>query len=74
MVPSRNEIMALIKCPVCQRQFEPTDKKTMPFCSARCQQIDLGRWLGERYSLPLPKYRDPDEDVEMIPEPDESDD
>jgi endogenous inhibitor of DNA gyrase (YacG/DUF329 family) len=22
-----------------------------PFCSARCQTIDLGRWLGERYRL-----------------------
>lgn len=24
----------------------------MPFCSVRCQQIDLGRWLGEQYSVP----------------------
>jgi len=32
----------------------------MPFCSARCRSIDLGRWLDEAYSLPhLP---DPEED------------
>ena len=23
----------------------------MPFCSLRCRQIDLARWLDERYSL-----------------------
>jgi len=24
----------------------------LPFCSARCQRIDLGNWLGERYAVP----------------------
>jgi endogenous inhibitor of DNA gyrase (YacG/DUF329 family) len=23
-----------------------------PFCSDRCRQIDLGRWLGEAYRIP----------------------
>jgi endogenous inhibitor of DNA gyrase (YacG/DUF329 family) len=23
-----------------------------PFCSARCQLIDLGQWLGEAYRVP----------------------
>jgi hypothetical protein len=22
-----------------------------PFCSDRCRVVDLGRWLGERYSI-----------------------
>jgi endogenous inhibitor of DNA gyrase (YacG/DUF329 family) len=26
--------------------------KAYPFCSARCQLIDLGRWLGEEYRVP----------------------
>lgn len=26
--------------------------RSAPFCSARCQQIDLGNWLGERYVVP----------------------
>jgi len=30
----------------------------MPFCSDRCRQIDLGRWLREVYSVPV--ERDPD--------------
>lgn len=25
-----------------------------PFCSARCQRIDLGNWLQERYVVPGP--------------------
>jgi endogenous inhibitor of DNA gyrase (YacG/DUF329 family) len=31
----------------------------MPFCSERCRQIDLGRWLKEEIAMPID---DPDED------------
>lgn len=24
-----------------------------PFCSFRCQLVDLGKWLGEEYRIPL---------------------
>ncbi len=39
----------------------------MPFCSRRCQQIDLGMWLNESYGLPhegegAPDY-DPDSEL-----------
>jgi endogenous inhibitor of DNA gyrase (YacG/DUF329 family) len=51
-----------VRCPICSTQFEPQPgSKTLPFCSARCQQIDLGRWLGEAYSLPV-DTGDDDED------------
>jgi endogenous inhibitor of DNA gyrase (YacG/DUF329 family) len=30
----------------------------MPFCSDRCRQIDLGRWLSEKYALPEVKRQD----------------
>ena len=34
-------------------EFDPAAEGTAkPFCSARCRTIDLGRWLGESYSLP----------------------
>lgn len=33
----------------------------MPFCSDRCRQIDLSRWLDERYSLPVERPEDADE-------------
>ncbi len=38
-------------CPVCGIAVNPeTDYR--PFCSKRCQQIDLGRWAGGDYSVP----------------------
>lgn len=44
--------MPLIRCPICNVQFDPAESRAMPFCSPRCRQIDLGRWLDEGYSLP----------------------
>lgn len=29
-----------------------------PFCSKRCRTIDLGRWLGETYSIPAEEPED----------------
>ena len=40
---------ALAPCPICGK---PAQTETKPFCSARCADIDLGRWLGERYVIP----------------------
>ena len=54
--------MSLIRCAICEKQFDPATSAAMPFCSDRCRQIDLGRWLREVYSVPV--ERDPDEDVE----------
>ena len=36
-------------CPVCGKPTEPNCK---PFCSPRCADIDLGRWLKESYRIP----------------------
>lgn len=35
------------RCPVCGK--ESAGGKLRAFCSKRCADIDLGRWLGERY-------------------------
>ena len=54
------ELANSMQCPICKREFDPTQTKAMPFCSSRCRSIDLGRWLDEEYSLPhLP---DPEDD------------
>jgi uncharacterized protein len=44
---------ATIRCPICEKQFDPAASSAMPFCSDRCRQIDLGRWLREKYSVPV---------------------
>lgn len=43
--------MQLPRCPICETPVDHTKVKSFPFCSARCRQIDLGRWLGERYAV-----------------------
>jgi endogenous inhibitor of DNA gyrase (YacG/DUF329 family) len=46
-------------CPVCGK---PRDPKNAPFCSRRCADIDLGRWLKGTYVIPgRPAEEDPDE-------------
>ncbi len=36
-------------CPICTK---PEASKFRPFCSHRCAQIDLSRWLGDGYAIP----------------------
>jgi uncharacterized protein len=38
-----------MSCPICARE---TDKKYRPFCSRRCADIDLGKWLTGGYAIP----------------------
>ena len=37
------------RCPICRKSSQPS---TRPFCSPRCADIDLGRWLTEQYVVP----------------------
>lgn len=36
-------------CPICSKAGDP---KYRPFCSRRCADVDLGRWLTGRYAIP----------------------
>jgi endogenous inhibitor of DNA gyrase (YacG/DUF329 family) len=36
-------------CPLCGK---PADDRFKPFCSRRCADIDLGRWLKGGYAIP----------------------
>ena len=40
------------KCPTCNRQVEWQDNPFRPFCSERCQLLDLGKWVSEEYRVP----------------------
>jgi len=51
-----------MKCPICKKQV-PVDGTFMPFCSERCELIDLGNWASEKYVISSP--------AEPPPEPDE---
>lgn len=43
------------RCPNCG---EPTDPLFKPFCSKRCKDVDLNRWLKGAYSIPVVEYDD----------------
>jgi endogenous inhibitor of DNA gyrase (YacG/DUF329 family) len=47
-----------MKCPICGKKTDPAHK---PFCSARCAQIDLGRWLRDDYKIPVAPVEDDEE-------------
>jgi endogenous inhibitor of DNA gyrase (YacG/DUF329 family) len=36
-------------CSICGK---PVDPKFKPFCSQRCRQVDLNRWLSGTYRIP----------------------
>jgi len=36
-------------CPICGKPALPDYR---PFCSRRCADVDLGRWLTESYRIP----------------------
>jgi uncharacterized protein len=39
-----------IDCPICGR---PVATKFRPFCSRRCADVDLNRWLSGVYAVPV---------------------
>lgn len=63
-------------CPIChkpipadllapdpQQPDQPVGRKLLPFCSARCRQVDLLRWFDGKYAIvePLaPELLDPE--------------
>jgi endogenous inhibitor of DNA gyrase (YacG/DUF329 family) len=47
------------KCPICGK---PAIEASKPFCSERCRDVDLNRWLSGSYSIP--GRPDEDEDAE----------
>ena len=41
--------MSAAGCPICGK---PADGEHQPFCSGRCADVDLHRWLSGRYVVP----------------------
>ncbi len=53
-------------CPICKKKVPERDESVsgspfFPFCSDRCRLIDLGRWLGEKYQIPVKPTEDSNE-------------
>ena len=39
-----------MSCPICEK---PTEADYRPFCSRRCADVDLGKWLTGSYAIPV---------------------
>jgi len=45
---SEPRVTASGRCPICGK---PAEHASRPFCSRRCADIDLARWLGGSYAI-----------------------
>jgi hypothetical protein len=46
-------------CPICGK---PASEANKPFCSPRCRDVDLNRWLSGSYTIPGRPLGDEDEE------------
>ena len=46
-----------MSCPICS---QPTEKQYRPFCSRRCAEVALGRWMLSRYAIPADAVEEDD--------------
>jgi endogenous inhibitor of DNA gyrase (YacG/DUF329 family) len=60
------------RCPICGKPAVPQFRA---FCSRRCADIDLNRWLSGVYAVPgKPEEAEDGQDASEAKKPDESDD
>jgi uncharacterized protein len=45
------------RCPICGK---PAAQAVQPFCSPRCRDVDLNRWLSNSYVIPAKEEDDED--------------
>lgn len=50
-------------CPICDRE---TDARFRPFCSKRCADVDLAKWLSGSYAIPSQDEDDAENLIEAL--------
>ena len=51
----------VVNCPTCKTKVEWSEQSPhRPFCSKRCADLDLGKWLTEAYTIPAVETDDED--------------
>jgi|TARA_B110000908_G_scaffold63617_1_gene77345 endogenous inhibitor of DNA gyrase (YacG/DUF329 family) len=56
-----------MNCPICERN---TEVEFRPFCSKRCADVDLGRWVNGSYAVPSQDPEDIDATLEAVEQQD----
>lgn len=54
------------KCPICAKSAAVDYR---PFCSRRCADVDLQRWLVGRYAIPAARDDEDSDDPASLREP-----
>ena len=49
MADKPKKTRAAKRCPICRK---PAVEASKPFCSERCRDVDLNRWLSGSYAIP----------------------
>ncbi len=49
------------KCPICKKE---TVTRYRPFCSKRCADVDLGKWVIGGYTIPLSESAEANPDAD----------
>jgi endogenous inhibitor of DNA gyrase (YacG/DUF329 family) len=52
-------------CPICRK---PAVARFRPFCSGRCKDVDLYRWMAGAYAIPAVQSEDDTESPPLSPE------
>ena len=52
-----------MSCPICSKT---TDPEYRPFCSKRCADVDLAKWLGGSYAIPSEDPEDMEEAAQAV--------
>lgn len=58
--------MRTFTCPTCRQRVkstQPADEAHYPFCSHRCQMVDLGKWFDEQYRVSRQMFEEDDNDM-----------
>lgn len=55
-------------CPICGK---PSVETFRPFCSKRCADVDLNRWLSGRYVIPARDDEPADDEDAILPDPED---
>jgi len=56
-----------VPCPTCNKEVTwKSDNEFRPFCSKRCQLIDLGDWADENHKISQPMQKEVELNEEML--------
>lgn len=48
-----------VNCPTCKKEVQwTTESEFRPFCTKRCQLLDLGQWANEENAIPSGANKD----------------